>query len=202
MQGCGRGLAGRMSIVIAALARQPRVDELGSSMRRQSGILLDAHPVPWTRTSRAGHGPAPKAVAIALGATVKTVNEGIERFQARGRRRLIDRSSRPRGLRQSTPDMTVERIAALRRQRWTGDRIARQVSVAPATVGRVRRRLDSTDRAGVRQEGAAAQRRGAHRGDALARHRPASRRFQPHRRGTRPHPPRLCSGQSGNAPSG
>jgi hypothetical protein len=78
-------------------------------MRRQSGILLDAHPVPWTRTSRAGHGPAPKAVAIALGATVKTVNEGIERFQARGRRRLIDRSSRPRGLRQPTPDMTVER---------------------------------------------------------------------------------------------
>jgi transposase InsO family protein len=35
----------------------------------------------------------------------------------------------------------VERIEALRRQRWTGLRIAVEVGVSPATVSRVRRRL-------------------------------------------------------------
>ena len=86
-------------------------------------------------------GQVPKAVAIALGVTVKTVDKWVERFQAEGAAGLIDRSSRPHRLRQPTPDTTVERIAALRRQRWTGDQIATEVDVAPATVSRVLRRL-------------------------------------------------------------
>ncbi len=79
---------------------------------------------------------APKAVAVALGVTAKTVNKGCERFQAEGASGLLDRSSRPHRLRQPTPDTTLERIAALRRQRWTGDQIATEVDVSPATVSR------------------------------------------------------------------
>ena len=86
-------------------------------------------------------GQAPRLVAAALGVTGKTVNKWVKRFQAEGAAGLIDRSSRPHRLRQPTPDTTVEQIAALRRQRWTGDQIAKQVDVAPATVSRVLRRL-------------------------------------------------------------
>jgi transposase InsO family protein len=87
-------------------------------------------------------GQAPKVVAAALGVTVKTVSKWRERFQAEGPAGLLDRSSRPHRLRQPTPDATVERIAVLRRQRWTGDQIAKQLDVSPATVSRVLRRLE------------------------------------------------------------
>jgi hypothetical protein len=52
----------------------------------------------------------------------------------------MDRSSRPHRLHRPTPDVIVEQIAALRCQRWTGDQIASQVGVSPATVSRVLRR--------------------------------------------------------------
>ncbi|MGH6913243.1 MAG: IS481 family transposase [Geminicoccales bacterium] len=86
-------------------------------------------------------GLASRVVAAAFGVTVKTVNKWVERFQVEGLNGLVDRSSRPHRLRQPTPEATVERIAALRRQRWTGDQIAQEVGVAPATVSRVLRRL-------------------------------------------------------------
>jgi transposase InsO family protein len=86
-------------------------------------------------------GQASKAVAAAFGVTVKTVSKWVERFRAEGAAGLIDRSSRPHQLRQPTPDATVERIAALRRQRWTGEQIAKEVGVSPATVSRVLQRL-------------------------------------------------------------
>jgi Homeodomain-like domain len=44
-------------------------------------------------------------------------------------------------LRLPTAASTIERIAALRRQRWTGKQIAREVGVSPATVSRVLARL-------------------------------------------------------------
>ena len=86
-------------------------------------------------------GQTPKAVATALGVNIKTVSKWCERFRAEGTVGLSDRSSRPHRLRQPTPDATVEQIAALRRQRWTGEQIAKQVGVSPATVSRVLRRL-------------------------------------------------------------
>jgi transposase InsO family protein len=86
-------------------------------------------------------GQASKVVAAAFGVTIKTVRKWVERFQAEGPAGLVDRSSRPRRLRQPTPGAVVERIAALRRQHWTGDQIARQVGVSPATVSRTLRRL-------------------------------------------------------------
>jgi transposase len=110
---------------------------------------MDVHQSAWlTPRSRAElvprvrvEGLAPKVVAAAFGVTVKTVSKWVKRFQLEGLNGLVDRSSRPHRLRQPTPEATVERIAALPRQRWTGDQIARQVGVSPATVSRVLRRL-------------------------------------------------------------
>jgi transposase InsO family protein len=86
-------------------------------------------------------GQAPKAVAAAFGVDVKTVNKWCARFRDEGAAGLVDRSSRPHRLRQPTPDATLEQIATLRRQRWPGDQIAKQVGVSPATVSRVLQRL-------------------------------------------------------------
>jgi len=54
---------------------------------------------------------------------------------------LQDRSSRPDRLRQPTPQTTIDRIEALRRQRLTGKAIAADTGVSPATVSRVLKRL-------------------------------------------------------------
>jgi transposase InsO family protein len=54
---------------------------------------------------------------------------------------LQDRSSRPHRLHRPTPASTVERIEALRRQRFTGQQIAQDLGVSPATVSRVLCRL-------------------------------------------------------------
>ena len=85
-------------------------------------------------------GQTPKAVATAFGVDVKTVNKWVERFRSEGSPGLADRSSRPKQLRRPTPPETQEQIIALRRQRWTGQQIANEAGVSPATVSRVLRR--------------------------------------------------------------
>ena len=62
------------------------------------------------------------------------------RFRVEGAAGLADRSSRPRRLRSPTSSETQERIIALRRQQFTGQQIARETGVSPATVSRVLRR--------------------------------------------------------------
>jgi transposase InsO family protein len=86
-------------------------------------------------------GQAPRVVAIGYGVSLKTARKWVARFRAEGSGGLADRSSRPRRLRAPTPAIVTERIAALRRQRWTGQQIAREVGVSPATVSRILRRL-------------------------------------------------------------
>ena len=86
-------------------------------------------------------GQAPKAVATAFGLSTKTIGKWVKRFKAEGLQGLCDRSSRPHKLHQPTPAAIIERIAELRRQRWIGDQIAREVGVSPATVSRVLQRL-------------------------------------------------------------
>jgi len=83
----------------------------------------------------------PKAVATALGVCSKTVRKWVKRFQSGGLEGLQDRSSRPRRLRRPTPEPIVRRIEVLRRERRTGQQIAAEVGVSPATVSRVLRRL-------------------------------------------------------------
>ncbi len=80
-----------------------------------------------------------KTVALAFGVDVKTVYKWVERFEAAGPKGLEDRSSRPRRLREPTPAETVERIIALRRERRTGEQIARETGVSASTVSRILR---------------------------------------------------------------
>jgi transposase InsO family protein len=86
-------------------------------------------------------GQVPMAVATAMGVTAKTVGKWVARFVAEGPAGLVDRSSRPHRLHRPTPEASVERIEALRRQRWTGKQIAQETGVSPATVSRVLKRL-------------------------------------------------------------
>lgn len=86
-------------------------------------------------------GQTPKAVALAAGVCPRTVRKWVERFRAEGLAGLADRSSRPRRLHRPTPQETVARIEALRRERRPASHIARQVGVSPATVSRVLKRL-------------------------------------------------------------
>jgi len=86
-------------------------------------------------------GQSRKAVATALRVAAKTVSKWVERYLEEGSDGLLDRSSRPQRMRAPTPSGTLERIEALRRQRWTGKQIAQEAGVSPATVSRVLRRL-------------------------------------------------------------
>jgi transposase InsO family protein len=86
-------------------------------------------------------GQTPKAVSKAVGVCPRTVRKWVDRFKAEGLAGLRDRSSRPDRLRQPTPQTTVDRIEALRRQRLTGKAIAAETGVSAATVSRVLKRL-------------------------------------------------------------
>jgi transposase InsO family protein len=84
-------------------------------------------------------GQAQDQVAVAFATSAKTVAKWIDRYQVEGLAGLEDRSSRPRRLRNPTPADVVEQIVELRRQRITGDHIAKETGVSPATVSRVLR---------------------------------------------------------------
>jgi transposase InsO family protein len=86
-------------------------------------------------------GQTPKAAARAVGVCPRTARKWIDRYHREGLKGLRDRSSRPRHLRSPTPQIVIDRIEALRRQRVTGKQIAQQVGVSAATVSRVLRRL-------------------------------------------------------------
>ncbi len=86
-------------------------------------------------------GQTPKAAGEAVGVCPRTVRKWLDRFRAEGLAGLQDRSSRPDHLRQPTPQATVDRIEALRRQRLTGKAIAAETGVSAATVSRVLERL-------------------------------------------------------------
>jgi transposase InsO family protein len=86
-------------------------------------------------------GQTTKAVSEAVGVCPRTVKKWVDRFNAEGLVGLQDRSSRPDRLRQPTPQTTIDRIEALRRQRMTGKAIAVETGVSRATVSRVLKRL-------------------------------------------------------------
>ncbi len=91
--------------------------------------------------SQVASGQTPKAVSQAVGVCPRTVRKWVARYRAEGASGLRDRSSRPHRLHNPTPTWLVERIAVLRRQRFTGARIAKETGLSPATVSRVLRRL-------------------------------------------------------------
>jgi transposase InsO family protein len=73
--------------------------------------------------------------------TPRTVAKWVERFRIEGVAGLRDRSSRPHSSpSQATPAVCAV-VEALRRQRHTGEQIAAEVGVSPATVSRILKRL-------------------------------------------------------------
>jgi transposase len=82
-----------------------------------------------------------KAAAAAFKLSRQSAAKWVRRYREEGRAGLGDRSSRPRRSPRATAVGLVEQVEGLRRQRWTGVRIAQQLGVSPATVSRVLRRL-------------------------------------------------------------
>jgi transposase len=78
--------------------------------------------------------------ARTYGVSAKVVTRWVDRFRAEGRAGMADRSSRPKVMPGLTGQAVADLIVVLRRQRWTGKHISREVGVSPATVSRVLRR--------------------------------------------------------------
>ena len=86
-------------------------------------------------------GPLSKSQAKRMyGVSGKIVARWVERFKAEGRSGMADLSSRPKVVPNLTDQAVADRIITLRRQRWTGQHIALEVDVSPATVSRELRR--------------------------------------------------------------
>lgn len=81
------------------------------------------------------------AVARAFGVSERTAAKWLRRWRCEGSGGLVDRSSRPRRCPHQTSRRVVRRIEQLRRRRWTGPAIARELGVPLSTVGRALRRL-------------------------------------------------------------
>jgi len=71
----------------------------------------------------------------------QSASKWVRRYRLHGVAGLNDLSSRPRHSPRRTPEELVTRVEALRRQRWTGVRIALELKIGPATVSRILRRL-------------------------------------------------------------
>jgi transposase InsO family protein len=77
------------------------------------------------------------AAARRYNTTPKTVGKWVERFRAEGVDGLRDRSSKPLSSPDQTPRATCDAVEALRRQRYTGRQIARELGISEATVSRI-----------------------------------------------------------------
>jgi transposase len=67
-----------------------------------------------------------KAAAAAFKLSRQTAAKWVRRYRQGGVAALHDRSSRPRRLPRSTSSEIVSRVELLRRERWTGVRIAQR----------------------------------------------------------------------------
>jgi len=79
--------------------------------------------------------------ASASGLSVRRCYEWLRRYRAGGEIALHDRSSTPARYRSRTTSERDDQIERLRRQRLTGDQIARQLGLPRSTVGAVLRRF-------------------------------------------------------------
>jgi transposase InsO family protein len=85
-------------------------------------------------------GQTPQTAARAAGVCPRTARKWVERFKTEGLAGLGDRSSRPRRLRQPTSPAVTAQVIDLRRQRLSGQHIAKVVGVSPATISRILKR--------------------------------------------------------------
>jgi transposase InsO family protein len=82
-----------------------------------------------------------KQAAACFNVSAKTAAKWVERYRKSGVAGLADRSSRPDRLWRATSSELTQRVEALRRERWTGLRIAQQTGLSRATVSRILCRL-------------------------------------------------------------
>ena len=88
---------------------------------------------------RVAAGETPRAVATALGVSVRTVYKWLSRH--RKEQGLHDRSSRPSRSPTALSEAQMREVVELRHQRLTGRRIAAKLGLSPARVHRALRRL-------------------------------------------------------------
>ena len=81
------------------------------------------------------------AAAAANGLSRQSAGKWVRRYREAGVAGLQDRTSRPQTCPRRTPAELVERVEALRRERWTGVRIAQATGLSRATVSRILTRL-------------------------------------------------------------
>jgi len=81
------------------------------------------------------------AAAWQFGVSPKTAAKWARRYHAEGPSGMGDRSSRPHRSPRRSDAALSSRVEALRRQRWTGFRIAHATGLSRATVSRILRRL-------------------------------------------------------------
>lgn len=82
-----------------------------------------------------------REAAAERGLSRQSAAKWIRRYREGGREALQDRSSRPRNSPRTTPKELVQSVEQLRRQRWTGVRIAQATGLSRATVSRILVRL-------------------------------------------------------------
>ena len=87
--------------------------------------------------SRLERGEPPLDVATAMGVSASTVYKWRRRYRAQGLGGLLDRSSRPNVSPNRTPEAVETKVIALRKERRIYHRIAAQLGVSRATVGRI-----------------------------------------------------------------
>jgi transposase InsO family protein len=71
----------------------------------------------------------------------QSASKWVRRYRESGVGGLADRSSRPHRSPRSIPAEMIERVGRLRRERWTGVRIAQSTGLSRATVSRILTRL-------------------------------------------------------------
>jgi transposase len=82
-----------------------------------------------------------REAAAELGLSRQSPSKWVRRYREVGAEGLYDRSRRPRGSPRSTSKELIERVEQLRRERWTGVRIAQVTGLSRATVSRILTRL-------------------------------------------------------------
>jgi transposase InsO family protein len=80
------------------------------------------------------------AAALAFHVSAKTAGKWVRRYCQQGPAGLKDLSSRPHRSPRQTSSSLLERVFALRRLRWNGWRIARELQLSRSTISRVLRR--------------------------------------------------------------
>ena len=81
-------------------------------------------------------GESLKSAAADFKLSRQTAGKWVRRYREGGLEALRDRCSRPQRSPRGTPPELVERVERLRRERWTGVRIAQAAGLSRATVSR------------------------------------------------------------------